>query len=67
MKGNIHIKGDLYITDGFDVEKLSYSGLTIIVEGDIISIPYEPKNLNKDDVFIEDLFNKLKIEDLIII
>lgn len=66
MEGNIYIKDNLYTNHPMDSRQLMSDGITIHVHEDaIFSIYRENCNLKEDDVFIDDLFNKFEIKDII--
>ena len=66
MEGNIYIKGNLYTNHPMDNRQLMSDGITIHVQEDaVFSIYRENCNLKEDDVFIDDLFNKFNIKDII--
>ena len=66
MTGNILIKGNLYLNDDYVPSKLSENGITIHVKEDVyFFINIKEIELKDDDVFIEEIFDKLKIKDII--
>jgi hypothetical protein len=64
MKGNIFIKGNLYVTDDMNHTLLKENGLVFHVKGDVIFLADSTK-LEKDDVFIDGIFEKFNVRDII--
>ncbi len=65
MEGNILVKGNLYLTEGSNAF-LKKSGLTVHARKDVILVSKRDKiTLGGDDVFIEDLFEKLNVKDVV--
>jgi len=68
MAGQIFIRGNLYLTDDIWTSKLVENGITIHVSKDIFFLcKYEDikSQMTEDDVFIENLLDKLPIKDVI--
>lgn len=66
MEGNIYIKGNLYTNHPLDGRQLMDDGLTFHVHKDVVF--YTNKDdvkLDEDDVYIEDIFDKFDIKDII--
>lgn len=67
MTGNIYIKGNLYITDSMDTSQLKENGITIYVKEDCFFYSEKEKiKLKDDDVFIEDLFTKMDVNNIVV-
>ena len=68
MTGRIFIRGNLYITDDLYTSELHENGIAIHVRKDVIfKCNYEDikSKMDDDDVFIEGLFDKFRIRDVI--
>ena len=66
MKGNIFIKGNLYVTDNMNGTLLKENGLVFHVKGDVIfSSEHDKVKLEKNDVFINGIFEKFSVRDII--
>lgn len=67
MTGNIYIKGNLYITDSMDTSQLKENGIIIYVKEDCFFYSEKEKiKLKDDDVFIEDLFTKMDVNNIVV-
>lgn len=67
VNGNICINGKLYITDDLNINLLSEHGTMIFAKDCIFSSKKEDVILTKNDVFVEDLFNKIKVKNIVLI
>lgn len=66
MIGNLYIKGNLYLTDDINPSLLKKDGLVVHVAKDVIFKTNIIKmTLSDDDVFIDNLFDKLDIQGVI--
>ena len=66
MTGNILIKGNLYLTEDCIPLKLSKDGIVIHVKEDVYFLSdINTIEMKEDDVFIEDVYNKLQPKDII--
>ena len=66
MSGSISIKGNLFTNDSMDSSLLKEEGITINVREDVFFyVKKGDLTLGPDDVYIEDLFSKLDIKDII--
>lgn len=66
MRGSISIKGNLFTNDSMDSSLLKEEGITINVREDVFFyVKKGDLTLGPDDVYIEDLFSKLDIKDII--
>jgi hypothetical protein len=66
MEGNIFIKGNLYLTDDMNPSLLSKNGLMVHVRKDVFFLcNYDKIELADDDVFIENIFEKMAVKDII--
>lgn len=66
INGNIHINGNLYITDTCDPTQLSDEGIMIFVKDCIFNSNKKDIILMDNDVFIENLFDKLKVKNIVL-
>lgn len=64
--GNIHIKGNLYVTDKYDDKSLSNDGIIIYAKDCFFHSNEEDITLMDNDVFIENLFEKIKVINIVI-
>lgn len=67
MMGNIYIKGNLYTNHPMDARQLMDDGIVIRVRKDVVFYAAEEKDIKllEDDVYIEDIFSKFNIKDII--
>lgn len=64
--GNIHIKGNLYITDEYNIDSLSDDGIIIYAKDCIFESKENDLNLMNKDIFIENLFEKIKVNNIVL-
>ena len=68
FRGNLIVKGNLYLTDDYNPKKLSERGITIHVKKNIYfksSYEFITHKFTEDDVFIDGVFDKFMIKDII--
>jgi hypothetical protein len=65
MKGNIYIKGNLYLTDDMNHTLLKENGLVFHVKGDVYFLSDDKIKLTENDVFINGIFEKFNVRDII--
>jgi hypothetical protein len=66
MKGDIYIYGNLYTNHPMDDRQLVSSGVTIHVKEDaFFYVKEDDFELNENDVFIDDLFDRFDVENII--
>ncbi len=63
--GNIRIKGNLYITDKYDINSLSDEGI-IYAKDCFFECIKDEQILHKNDIFIENLFEKVKVNNIVL-